>query len=275
MPQPTTAPTRPPRMPTMTPSARKIAWMSRSREAQGLQDRDVPGLLVHHGRDDVVDAERRHQQDGADDRVHDRVLDHEQAQHVAVGLLPALGAVADPALDPARQRLGLGDVGQADADLVDDVAAVLEHLHGLEQSIALPVVDRADPALQEAGDLHRQRHSGRRHRGNGVAERGAETLGHAHADDQGIGGRAQVLERARRPCPARRWSPAVPARARCRRARSARRACRSAGSPGPAASGPPPRPGIASISAILARALRMPRGSAFGFTPLTATAPSA
>ena len=68
-------------------------------EAHRFQDRDVAGLLVDHRGDYVEDAEAGDHQNRPGRRIHDSVLDHEDAEHAFVCFLPGLGAVAVAPLD--------------------------------------------------------------------------------------------------------------------------------------------------------------------------------
>jgi hypothetical protein len=104
-------------------------------ESDRLEDRDVARLLEDHCRDDVDDPEAGDDQDRADGRVHDRVLDDEDPEHVGVRFLPRLGAIAEALLELDGERLRLLDIGEADADLVDHVGPVLHDLRLLKQRV--------------------------------------------------------------------------------------------------------------------------------------------
>src|SRR4051812_47993332 len=64
-------------------------------EPDRFQDRDVALLFEHDGRNDVVDAERRDDQHGADHRVHDDIARRQRAHDVFAGLLPGHALVAE------------------------------------------------------------------------------------------------------------------------------------------------------------------------------------
>jgi hypothetical protein len=144
----------------------------------------------------VEDAEGRDHQDRPGGRVHDRVLDHEDAEHVAVALLPGFRAIGEAPLDAPRQRLGLLDVVQAQPDLVDHVDAVLQDLRLLEQSVGLGVVERGDAGIEDAHHLDLEHHAGGRQRGQGIVQARAELGGQPRAQNDPVGGRVEVVQRA-------------------------------------------------------------------------------
>ena len=153
-------------------------------------------LLEGDGRDDVEDAEGGDDQDAADDGVDDDVADGEDLEHPLVRLLPGLAAVADAGLDPGGDVPGPGHVVEANADLVDDVRPLQQHLHLLQQRVAGGLVQRDDAAVDQTHHLHLQHHPvGRGHRQR-RAELGGELPGEAVAEDDAVGGAEEVVEAA-------------------------------------------------------------------------------
>ena len=105
-------------------------------EAERFQDRDVAGLLVGDGGNDVVGAEARDQQDGADDGVHQHVAQRDRRQQILLRLLPGNRFVAGLLADPLADQAGLHRIAGAHPDFVDDAGLLFQNLRGLEQDVA-------------------------------------------------------------------------------------------------------------------------------------------
>src|SRR6185436_19673832 len=134
-----------------------------------------------------------HQQRAGDD-VGDHVLDFENLQEVFVGLLPAFGFVAGDRFD----LLGVGQrvfiVVQANGQAIDQILFVQQRLGVVHEHVDARVIDRRHAGgknSHHAGGAFAAGAAGQR---DDVAHLGAGDQGDTAADDDAIGGGAQLGE---------------------------------------------------------------------------------
>src|SRR4051794_24972921 len=157
-------------------------------QAERFHDGDVARFFVSNGRDDVVRAEARHQENRAHDGVHDDIADNERAEQILMRLLPRDGFVAGLPLYPRRHLARSHRVDDANPDLVYQPGLPRENLSRAHQRVGGAFVDRAHAGMEEADHLGVDaRALAGLHRNIG-ADAGPDLFTQPVAENDGVGG---------------------------------------------------------------------------------------